>query len=190
MKVSIKAVSALVATLATTALTGGLLGVAPAQASGAPDGKVIAKGGLNVRSLPTTDGYTVSLAPYGATTPLECKVHGGTVDGNDLWYMLPGPHDGNGWVSARYVENIGAVPWCGNGHKYVGQTTALVNLRNGPTRAEGLAGAVGRDTRVGLTCKLRGEPVDGNSWWYETRSGHWIAARYVTNVGPSPAFCS
>lgn len=190
MKVSIKAVSAMVATLATTALTGGLVGVTPASASEAPDGRVIAKSGVNVRSLPTTVGYPLSVVKYGKVIPLECKVHGTSIDGNDRWYLLPGSDNGGEWVSARYVDNIGTVPWCGDGKAYVGQTTALVNLRVGPTRAEALAGAVGTDTRVSLVCKLRGESVNGNSWWYETKNGHWISARYVNNVGKSPAYCS
>lgn len=170
------------------AMTGGLLGVAPAQAAPSNDGKVVAHGGVNVRSLPTTVGYPLAVIPAGKVIPLGCKIHGSSVDGNDRWYRLPGSE--SEWVSARYVRNLGAPQWCGDGKKYVGQTTALVNLRSGPTRAEGVVGAVGTDTRVGLTCKLRGEPVDGNSWWYETKSGHWISARYVDNVGKSPAYCS
>jgi hypothetical protein len=187
-KHSIRAVSAVFATVATMAMTGGLLGAAPAQADPSTDGKVVAKGGVIVRSLPTTVGTPLAVIPNGKVIRLGCKIHGTSVDGNDRWYRLPGsPSE---WVSARYVRNLGAPEWCGDGKPYVGQTTALVNLRNGPTRAEGLAGAVGRDTRVGLVCKLRGENVNGNSWWYETNSGHWIAARYVTNVGRSPAYCS
>lgn len=190
MKVSVTAISALVATLATTALTGGLLGATPAQADDASGGVVVAKGGVNVRSLPTTVGYPLGVIKNGTHIALGCKVHGTSIDGNDRWYSVLGHEGPDEWVSARYVRNLGVPDWCGDGHKYVGQTTALVNLRVGPTRAEAISGAVGTDTRVSLVCKLRGEAVNGNSWWYETKSGHWISARYVKNVGTSPAYCS
>ena len=163
-------------------------GATPANADQSTDGKVVAHGGVTVRSLPTTVGYPLAVIPNGKVIPLGCKVHGTSVGGNDRWYRLPGSD--SEWVSARYVRNLGAPQWCGNGKVYSGRTTAVVNRRNGPTRAEGLAGTLGRGVRVGLVCKLRGEPVNGNSWWYETTGGHWVAARYVANVGPSPAYCS
>jgi len=189
MKHSIRKASAMFATVATMALTGGLLtGATPAQADTSTDGTVVAHGGVMVRSLPSTVGYPLGAIANGKVIPLGCKIHGTSVDGNDRWYRLPGAD--SEWVSARYVRNLGAPEWCGDGKRYVGRTTTLVNLRVGPTRAEGLAGAVGRDTEVVLVCKLRGEPVNGNSWWYETTSGHWISARYVENLGQSPAYCS
>jgi hypothetical protein len=187
MKHSIKTASAMLATVATMALTGGLLGAAPAQAGQSTDGKVIAKGGLTVRSLPTTVGYPDGVIANGTVIPLGCVVHGTSLDGNDRWYRLPAA--ASQWVSARYVQNLGALDWCGDGKAYVGQTTALVNLRVGPTRAEATSGAVGTDTRVSLVCKLKGETVNGNPWWYETKNGHWISARYVNNVGKSPVYC-
>jgi hypothetical protein len=190
MKHSIKKVSAMLATVATIAVTGGLLGTAPAQADPATDGKVIAKGGLTVRSLPSTVGYPDAVIPNGTVIPLGCKIHGTSIDGNDRWYRLMGHEGPEQWVSARYVRNLGAPEWCGDGNAYVGETTALVNLRVGPTRAEALSGAVGTDTRVSLVCKLQGETVNGNSWWYETKNGHWISARYVKNIGRSPAYCA
>jgi hypothetical protein len=187
MKHSIKKVSAMLATVATIAVTGGLLGGAPAQADESTDGKVIAKGGLTVRSLPTTVGHADGVYPNGKVIPLTCMVHGTSIDGNDRWYRLPAA--ASQWVSARYVQNLGSPEWCGDGKAYVGQTTALVNLRVGPTRAEAKAGAVGTDTRVSLVCKLKGETVNGNSWWYETKNGHWISGRYVKNIGKSPVYC-
>lgn len=186
---SIRKASAMFATVATMALTGGLLtGATPAQADSSTDGKVVAHSGLTVRSLPTTVGYPLAVIPDGKVIPLGCKIHGTSIDGNDRWYRLPGAD--SEWVSARYVRNLGAPQWCGDGERFVGETTALVNLRVGPTTAEAVSGAVGVDTRVSLVCKLRGESINGNSWWYETKSGHWISARYVKNVGRSPAYCS
>lgn len=189
MKHSIRAASAMVATLATVGLTGGLLSASPAQADTPINGKVIAKGGLTARSLPTTVGTSYGVYPNGKTLAIGCKVHGTTVAGNDRWYLVLGAEAAE-WVSARYVTTSAAPAWCGDGHAYVGETTTLVNLRKGPTRAEAVTGAVGRDTRVSLVCKLQGEDVNGNSTWYETKHGHWISARYVKNVGRSPAYCS
>jgi Bacterial SH3 domain len=190
MKHSIRAVSAILATVATMAATGGLLGAGSAQADPATGGKVIAKGGLNVRNLPSTVGASVEVIPNGRVIPIGCKVHGTPIDGNDRWYSVLG-YEGSGeeWVSARYVRNLGAPGWCGNGKTYTGMPHGLVNLRYGPTKAEALAGSLAVDRPVSLVCKLKGETVNGNSWWYETADGFWVSARYVRNVGKSPVYC-
>jgi hypothetical protein len=190
MKHSIRAVSAILATVATVAVTSGLLGAGAAQADPATGGKVVAKGGLTVRSLPTTVGYPVSVIPNGKVIPIGCKVHGTSIDGNDRWYSVLGHEGPDEWVSARYVRNLGAPGWCGDGKSYIGLPKGLVNLRYGPTRAEALAGSLALDGQVSLVCKVQGEAVNGNSWWYETSDGLWVSARYMKNVGKAPVYCS
>lgn len=103
--------------VATLAVSAGTLGLAstPAQAdAGGPEGKVISKIDLTVRSGPSTSAKAVGSVKPGKTIPLGCKVRGTNVDGNNRWYRLPGDDSGQEWVSARYVANVGkAPPWCG-----------------------------------------------------------------------------
>lgn len=100
----------------TLAVSAGTLGLAsaPAQAdAGGPEGKVISKIDLNVRSGPSASAKVVGSVKSGKTIPLGCKVRGTNVDGNNRWYRLPGDDAGQEWVSARYVANVGAAPdWC------------------------------------------------------------------------------
>lgn len=82
-----------------------------AQAAAEPLGRVVSKLPLSIRAAATSDSsYLGSLQP-GATITLHCKVLGQNVEGNNRWYRL-----GNGragYVTARYVENLSPVPWCG-----------------------------------------------------------------------------
>ncbi|MEU4888343.1 MULTISPECIES: SH3 domain-containing protein [Streptomyces] len=77
----------------------------PAQ----PYGTVISPSGVVKRAQPTTNSANLGSLAYHAQVGLNCKVHGQNVDGNDLWYLL---RDGSGWVTARYVQNTGTVPFC------------------------------------------------------------------------------
>ncbi|GAA2400430.1 hypothetical protein GCM10010420_28890 [Streptomyces glaucosporus] len=74
-------------------------------------GRVIARSGLNVRTHPNTRSRVINTLPYGKIVHIECKVRGENVNGNNLWYKLDRDyHRHNGWVSARYVTNIGPAP--------------------------------------------------------------------------------
>ncbi|MFZ3559811.1 SH3 domain-containing protein [Streptomyces sp. BH055] len=106
---------AAVATLVTTAAV-----PAVAQTSGAPGaddsppvykGRVIAKSGLLLRDAPTRGAKVVRSEPYRAIVPIFCKTSGDSIGGNSYWYLLT---DGTwAWGSAKYIQNIGAVPrWC------------------------------------------------------------------------------
>ncbi|MEW2544877.1 SH3 domain-containing protein [Streptomyces sp. NPDC047002] len=74
-------------------------------------GRVVARGGLYLRDKPTRGSRVVGLAKYGTVVHIFCKTRGDSVDGNNRWYLLT---DGTwAWGSARYIDNIGAVPrWC------------------------------------------------------------------------------
>ncbi|MFD4759593.1 SH3 domain-containing protein [Streptomyces sp. NPDC058439] len=72
---------------------------------------------LRIRSGPGT-GYRVigSLRPGSTvhisckkTVHIPCKKYGSNVRGNHRWYKLS--HN-KGYISARYVRNVSAVPWC------------------------------------------------------------------------------
>ncbi|MFI0901523.1 SH3 domain-containing protein [Streptomyces sp. NPDC020983] len=115
--------------LTTLALTAGaaalsLLGAVPAGASaagppsqaapatarsGSVDGQVVSSVPLRIRAAATTDSAVLGSYPPGAVVHLSCKVDGQNVDGNPRWYKL---YDRTGWLAARYVVNLGAVPWC------------------------------------------------------------------------------
>ncbi|MEU5806161.1 SH3 domain-containing protein [Streptomyces sp. NPDC047718] len=51
-------------------------------------GKVVSRGSLTVRSLPTTDSRSVGKVRSGHEVAILCKVKGQKVDGNDIWYRL------------------------------------------------------------------------------------------------------
>lgn len=40
-----------------------------------------------------------------------------------------------------------------------------------------------------IVCKVNSQVIDGNPRWYKLKSGGWVAARYVQNIGPAPRFC-
>ncbi|MGW2719460.1 SH3 domain-containing protein [Streptomyces sp. NPDC001492] len=64
---------------------------------------------LNVRSGPGTGYRVVGSRPVGSSVAITCKVQGSGVRGNHRWYRLA--HH-RGYVSARYVHNLGTVRWC------------------------------------------------------------------------------
>jgi uncharacterized protein YgiM (DUF1202 family) len=81
---------------------------AQTPAAGKYKGRVIAKGGLYLRDKPTRGSRVVGLVRHGAIVHIFCKTRGDNVSGNNRWYLLT---DGTwAWGSARYIENIGAVP--------------------------------------------------------------------------------
>ncbi|MFI5659739.1 SH3 domain-containing protein [Streptomyces sp. NPDC051684] len=93
---------------------------AVAQTSGTPGagdsppaykGRVTAKSGLLLRDAPTRGAKVVRSEPYRAVVTIFCKTSGSSVGGNSYWYLLT---DGTwAWGSAKYIQNIGAVPrWC------------------------------------------------------------------------------
>ncbi|MGX1675350.1 SH3 domain-containing protein [Streptomyces sp. NPDC055400] len=64
-------------------------------------------GHLNVRSGAGTGYRVIGSLHRGASVWLAYKTHGTQVHGNRLWYELA---DHKGYVSARYVRNLGIVP--------------------------------------------------------------------------------
>jgi hypothetical protein len=176
-------VAALAVAAGSVALT-----TSPAFAAGG-DGKVISKTNLIVRHAPSTHASNVGSIKPGKTIPLSCKVTGTTVDGNSIWYLLPGG-DSPEWVSARYVQNIGKAPsWCGNDERFVGKATASLTKRTAPNTADARAGSYGKGAGVDIICKVTAQNVGGNKFWYWTTSHRWVSARYVDNVGRAPNWC-
>jgi hypothetical protein len=170
------------------ALSGGFIAATPAHATDGGDGKVVATS-LTVRYGPTAATKALGHFTQGDIIPLACKVHGTPVDGNDIWYSLPPTL--NEWVSARYVENVGAAPdFCGTDERFVGKTTVKLTKRTGPTAKASSAGSVAKGAKLTIICKLPGQNVHGNTRWYYLTDGRWVSARYVSNVGAAPGWCS
>ncbi|MFE3599037.1 SH3 domain-containing protein [Streptomyces sp. NPDC059096] len=84
---------------------------APRAVPGRYRGEVVAKTGLILRDKPTRASRDIGELPYGAIVRIFCKVEGGSVDGNDHWYLLA---DGSyAWASARYIRSLDEIPhWC------------------------------------------------------------------------------
>ncbi|MFF3497213.1 SH3 domain-containing protein [Streptomyces sp. NPDC002795] len=106
---------AAVATLVATAAVPAVAQTAGASGSDGSTpvykGRVTAKSGLLLRDAPTRGAKVVRSVPYRAIVPIFCKTSGDSVGGNSYWYLLT---DGTwAWGSAKYIQNIGAVPrWC------------------------------------------------------------------------------
>ncbi|MER5440093.1 SH3 domain-containing protein [Streptomyces sp. NPDC002790] len=105
-----------VAAAAALVATSALPAVAQSSSPGGDNppvykGRVIAKSGLLLRDAPARGARVVRSEPYHAIVPIFCKTSGDNVGGNSYWYLLT---DGTwAWGSAKYIENIGAVPrWC------------------------------------------------------------------------------
>jgi uncharacterized protein YgiM (DUF1202 family) len=79
------------------------VGKAPQECKmGFPDGKVVAKPSVKLRTAPSTKAKVAGSLKYGTEFHTICKVNGPSVDGNKRWYQL---YDGR-WVPARWVKNI------------------------------------------------------------------------------------
>ncbi|GAU67385.1 hypothetical protein SSP35_04_04740 [Streptomyces sp. NBRC 110611] len=60
-----------------------------------------------------------------------------------------------------------------------------LSARQYPSTDSSVKGYFHRGMQVGLVCKVRTQPVGGNTVWYLTREERaaWVAAKYVTNSG-------
>lgn len=163
-------------------------GTSQAEAATTYTGKTTV--GLNIRYAPTQVSTKVGSLARGTTIKIDCKVFGPRIAGNNLWYNLTK----GGWVSARYVDNIGAAPrYCGSGATYEGKVVsrATLHVRSGPNTDNAIVSSVPRGHHVFINCKVRAQNISGNTLWYalEGDSAAWVTARYVDNVGARPEYC-
>ncbi len=157
-----------------------------------PSGKPYLRAAFTERSAPSLNANLGRTLPANTALRLRCKVYGGTVNGNSLWYK----ESNDEWVTAYYVNLNGtsSPSFCGDGNLYRGQVTiASLAVRSGPNSADRNVGSVSGNLN-NLVCKVNGDVVDGNPIWYEltggsNSGGRWVAARYVTNVGSAPPAC-
>lgn len=151
-------------------------------------GKIIANGGLTIRSAPSTHTSNKGIVAKGTTITIDCKVPATSVAGNRLWYRLT---NGKGWVAARYVTNIGSAPrYCpiddtaGGG---TGHTTAAVNRRQGPHLKDVRLGTLPKGTRVHVICYVTSTAgVGGNYDWYQLTDRSWVTDAYLKRVVDRP----
>ncbi|MFE9119956.1 SH3 domain-containing protein [Streptomyces sp. NPDC007172] len=90
--------------------TSGQQAAPAAPAAAEAKGKVVANGGLWVHQEANTTSKRLNLLPQGSVVALQCKKTAQNVDGNKTWYKLGANKPG--WVTARYVQNLAAVPYC------------------------------------------------------------------------------
>jgi uncharacterized protein YgiM (DUF1202 family) len=66
---------------------------------------------LFLRSAPNRGSQVIRVVHEGDRVSIFCKTRGQSVQGNNLWYLLP---DGTwAWGAARYIDVIGREPrWC------------------------------------------------------------------------------
>jgi hypothetical protein len=60
-----------------------------------------------IRSTPNTVHAPIGSVANGSYVLVACKVDGQVIDGNPRWYLL---YNRPGYISARWAENIGAIP--------------------------------------------------------------------------------
>jgi uncharacterized protein YraI len=90
-----------------------LLGKKPPKCTGAAaKGTVTAD--LSVRRGPNTADNRIGSLDKGSSFRIVCQQPGTSVNGNNRWYLTTSnASSAKGWVSARYVDNVGKAPqWC------------------------------------------------------------------------------
>lgn len=182
---------AVLATIAAT--TAATLGVVAPPAEAAPGyvGRVDADRGLVAHFVPTTAAPRYGSYPDGARLRLVCKVHSMSVGGNDVWYLVRGTH--RRWVSARYVENVGAAPrLCGDGRVSRARVvTERLNRREAPSVRAATDGTLSRHDRVSIVCWIDGlGERGGDGQWYQLAGGSWVSAQYVSATTRRVELCA
>ncbi len=176
------------ASLATAIMAG--VG-APAHAATGYQGRVDATGGLVAHYVPSSDAAKYGSYADGARLRLTCKVHSESVDGNDLWYLVRGSK--GRWVSARYVDNVGAAPRvCGDGLQSKGTViTDRLNRREAPTLRAAKDGVLTRDDQVSVVCWVDGlREGTGDTVWYQLAGGSWVSADYISPMKRRVELCA
>ncbi|MFD4856079.1 SH3 domain-containing protein [Streptomyces atratus] len=82
----------------------------PVTFTGYVQGRVVTRHmPLRIRSGPGTGHRVIGSLRPASTVHISCKKYGRNVRGNHRWYKLS---HSKGYVSARYVRNVSAIPWC------------------------------------------------------------------------------
>ncbi|MFD7923388.1 SH3 domain-containing protein [Streptomyces sp. NPDC059740] len=79
----------------------------------------------------------------------------------------------------------------GHGHFFKGRVTARTGLlvRTGPSQRFRVVGSYDKGSLIRIVCKVRGQNILGNPFWYKTPKGNFVSAKYVKNIGPIPKYC-
>ena len=158
-------------------------------------GTVHARGGLNIRTAPSTHASLQGRLDDGQKVFIQCAAGGtGSSDGGEqwdtTWYLVSLGTGSNGWISGHYVQASRSVDQCADAATTRGQTTSAVTLREAPNTADVKVGHLAKQASVKLVCKVTSQPVRGNATWYLTNKDQWVSARYVRNVGVAPRKCA
>jgi hypothetical protein len=192
-----------------TALAAGLLVAAPASAAPASAGALVRPAapavparthvyrtlvtGLAVReSATTTSLKRAVLGAAGTKVRVRCFVVGQPVGGDNIWYMITGPHSG---LVVGFYLNTGSdpavgIPSCVRPVQHVYQTLVTgLAVRAAPSSTSTKRGALGpAGTNVTVRCYAVGEAVSGDDVWYRIgapRTG--MVAGFYLDTGRDPA---
>lgn len=173
------------AATAALALGSGLLATtAPADAASTYRGKVTVSS-LTVRTAPSARAAIGGYYDRG-NIPLVCKVRGESVQGNDIWYKVP--MVGHGFVSARYVRNVGPTPrWC-TGNRVPVKAMVTIPVRKAPLTSAAQVRTVRKGSTVTAICAVGSQQKNGPQWYY-LADGRWISSKNLRQSMPT-APCS
>lgn len=150
-------------------------------------GRVTANSGLRARNKPSVSAGSLTTLPSGYVVSIDCKIDGEDVDGNNIWYFTD-----YGWLSARYVANVGDPPdSCGpiGFEPYSGQALTGLNARSGPGTSHAVTRVLAKGDSFIVDCKRVGETILGNEYWYRTEDGDWVSAAWVYDFSSFPGDC-
>jgi hypothetical protein len=192
-----------------TALAAGLMMAAPASAAPASAGALLRPAapavparahvyrtlvtGLAVRATATTTSLKRAvLGAAGTKVRVRCFVVGQPVGGDNIWYMIAGPHAG---LVVGFYLNTGSdpamgVPSCVHPVKHVYQTLVTgLAVRTAPSSASTKRGALGpAGTNVTVHCYAVGESVSGDDIWYRIAAPRiGMVSGFYLDTGRDPA---
>jgi hypothetical protein len=181
-----------VTALATIAATlGAGLAASPADAATGYVGRVDANIGLIAHYVPTAAAPAYGSYRDKTRLNLVCKVRSVPIGDNDVWYLVKG--SARRWVSARFVDNIGAAPRaCGDGETSTGRVTAArLSRREAPTLRAAKVGYLTRNTKVHVVCWVDGlGEGTGDLMWYQLTNGSWVSGDYVGPTARRVELCA
>ena len=163
----------------------------PAGAATTSVGRVDANHGLLGHYVPTAAAPRYGHYADGARIRIVCKVRSVSIGRNDRWYLVRG--SARRWVSARYVDNVGAAPGrCGDGRRSRGRVTvAALNRREAPSLRAAKAGTLHRHDRVSIICWVDGlGEGPGDLQWYQLGNGTWVSAKHVGPTSRRVELCA
>lgn len=159
----------------------------------AATGNVVTKpAGAVVRKAPTTQSGAELTLKGKSRVSVSCWVNG-PAKGNGVtqrWYKYEIQGLPSTWIASEALSSVSpSVKECTT-TKTVGRTTTALTARTGPHTSSAPVTTLGARKTISLVCKVQSQNIGGNSLWYYTSQGSWVSAKYITNVGAAPQWCT